>query len=94
MLSQDAQDVTGVSMSSSLSKKKMSKEGEQSMTPEQKKWIDEASYEDLLRKLRFAPAGDPMFIDDTVYEYYSKVVQERKAADPAAHVRASKSIGW
>ena len=64
------------------------------MTPEQKKWIDEASYEDLLRKLRFGAVGDPMFIDDTVYGYFSKVLHERREANPAEHVRASKAIGW
>ena len=50
------------------------------MTPEQKKWIDEASYEDLLRKWRFAPAGDPMFQGDTG-EYYSKVMNEQRSAE-------------
>ena len=63
------------------------------MTPEQKKWIDEASYEDLLRKLRFSPVGDPMFKEGT-YEYFSKVMQEKRSADEAEHVRASKAIGW
>lgn len=27
-------------------------------------WIDNASYEDLLRKWRFAPGGDPFFVDE------------------------------
>ena len=63
------------------------------MTPEQKKWIDEASYEDLLRKWRFASVGEPMFQGDTG-KYYSKVMNEQRSADPGGHVRASKSIGW
>ena len=63
------------------------------MTPEQKKWIDEATYEDLLRRLRFAPVGDPLFRGDT-FKYYSKVMKEKRSADPAEHVRASKSIDF
>ena len=31
------------------------------MTDEQKRWIDNASYEELLRKWRFTPSGDPIF---------------------------------
>ena len=61
------------------------------MTPEQKKWIDEASYEDLLRRVRFAPVGDPMFQCDT--DYYFKVMDKLKSADRAEHVRASKALG-
>ena len=63
------------------------------MTPEQKEWIDQASYEDLLRRWRFAPVGDPFFQGDTG-DYYSKIMGELRAADPAGHVAASKSIGW
>ena len=63
------------------------------MTPEQKKWIDEATYEELLRKWRFAPVGEPMFQGNTG-KYYSKVMKERRSANPAGHVSASKSIGW
>jgi len=63
------------------------------MTPEQKKWIDEATYEDLLRKWRFAASGDPMFQGDAG-DYYAKVMVEKKAYDPAEAVAASKRIGW
>jgi len=64
------------------------------MTPDQKKWIDSASYEDLLRHWRNAPSGDPLFMDDTG-DYYSKVMKEkRKQAGDAAHTAASKAIGW
>ena len=61
------------------------------MTPAQKKWIDEASYEQLLEKWRFAPAGDPMFQGDTG-DYYSNVMKQKR--ETANHVQASKSIGW
>ena len=63
------------------------------MNKEQKRWIDSASYEDLLRKWRFAPAGDPWFRDDTG-DYYAKVMAQKRAADPEEGVRASKSIGF
>lgn len=61
---------------------------------EMKKQIDERSYEELLGKWRFAPAGSPWFQGE-VGKYYSKVMAEkRKAVGNAAHVAASKSIGW
>ena len=63
------------------------------MTPEQKKWIDEASLETLLSKWRFAKVGDPLLQDDTG-QYFSKVMFAKRDADPDAWTRASKSIGW
>jgi len=56
-----------------------------------KKWIDNASYEELLRKWRFAPIGDPYFQGETG-DYYSKVMKEKK--QNCDHVQASKKIGW
>lgn len=57
-------------------------------------WIDNASYEELLRKWRYAPAGDPMFQGETG-QYYSEVMaKKRDEVGNAEHVRASKSIGW
>ena len=56
-----------------------------------KRWIDAATYQDLLRKWRFASVGDPMFQGE-IGEYYSKVMAEkRKTAD---HIQASKNVGW
>ncbi len=63
------------------------------MTPEQKEWIDSASYETLLRKWRFAPAEDPAFQGE-VGQYYSDVMFRKRDADPGGAVRASKNIGW
>lgn len=64
------------------------------ITPEEKKWIDEAPYESLLSKWRFAPAGDPMFSGETG-KYYAEVMAKRRTElGPAAHTAASKSIGW
>ena len=63
------------------------------MTTEQKSWIDAASYEELLRKWRFAPVGEPLLQGDTG-DYYQTVMNEKKHADQAEAVAASKRIGW
>lgn len=64
------------------------------MTPEQKQQIDAMDYEDMLRRWRFAPSGDPMFQAETG-EYYSKVMGEkREQIGPGGHTTASKNIGW
>ena len=47
------------------------------MTEEQKTWIDNASYEELLRKWRFGPAGDPIFEGDTG-KHYGEIIAKRK----------------
>lgn len=56
-----------------------------------KKWIDNASYEQLLAKWRFAKIGDPYFQGE-IGEYYSKVMNEKRKN--ANHTQASKTIGW
>lgn len=58
-----------------------------------KRWIDSATYGQLLRKWWFATAGDPFFQGE-IGQYYSKVMAERRDADPGEHVRSSKHIGW
>jgi hypothetical protein len=63
------------------------------MTEHDKKWIDEASIEDLLSRWRFAPAGDQIFQGDTG-QYYKQQMAAKRAAAPAEHVAASKRIGW
>ncbi len=64
------------------------------MNEQIKKWIDGASYEDMLREWRFALAGDPMFQGETG-EYFKKTMQEKKNALSAdQQVRASKKVGW
>lgn len=64
------------------------------MTEEQKNWIDNATYEELLSKWRFDPVGSSWFSGDTG-EYYAKIMQEKRSAitdkDKAA---TSKRIGW
>lgn len=64
------------------------------MNIETKKWIDNASYEQLLEKWRNAPVGSPFFQGGTG-EYYAQVMQEkRESMDNSEHVKASKNIGW
>lgn len=63
------------------------------MTKEQKRWLDEASYEQLLSHWRYAPIGDPMFLGECG-DYYTKVLSQKRDADPKGHVEASKRIGW
>lgn len=57
-----------------------------------KKWIDETSYQGLLQRWRYSPAGDPIFTGETG-AYYQKVMYEKRAAvGHEAAVRASKAI--
>ena len=64
------------------------------MTDEHRDWIDNATYEQLLRKWRFAKVGDPMFRDDTG-DYYAKArARKKEEVGPEAAVAASKRIGW
>lgn len=63
------------------------------LTPENKVSIDARSYEGLLSHWRFAPAGDPWFEGETG-DYWAKRMAEMRAHDNAAHVAASKWIGW
>lgn len=64
------------------------------MTPEQKKWIDETSYEELLRKWRFAPSSDPLFHGEAGMYYQQVLDRKRKEIGVDEHVRISKLIGW
>lgn len=63
------------------------------MTEAQKKWIDNATYEQLLERWRFAPLSSPWFYGECG-EYYGKRMAELRSADPDEHVAASKRIGW
>ncbi len=61
---------------------------------EMKKWIDDATYEDLLRKWRTSPSGDAFFQGE-LGDYYTKVmIRKRSEVGHDAAVRASKNIGW
>lgn len=65
------------------------------MTEQQmKNWIDNATYEELLRKWRFTPSGDPMF-EGEVGAYYAKVMGiKRGDLSHEEQVATSKRIGW
>lgn len=61
---------------------------------EMKRWIDSASYSELLRRWRFASIGDPIFMGE-VGRYYSDVMaSKREELGPGEHARISKEIGW
>ena len=59
-----------------------------------KAWIDGATYEQLLRRWRFAAAGDPFFQGDVGVYYKEAMAEKRVQVGNAEHVAASKSIGW
>ena len=64
------------------------------MNEKQKEWIDNASYEDLLRRWRFAPPRDTIFQGESGQYYTVKIEAKRIEVGNAAHVAASKKIGW
>lgn len=67
---------------------------QEELEQETKAWIDGASYESLLRRWRNAPVGDPMF-QGVTGKYYADVMTAKRAeVGNAAHVAASKSVGW
>lgn len=63
------------------------------MTLEEKAWIDNSTYEELLRRWRYAPVGDPIFQSE-VGQYFKEVMFKKRDADPDEAVRASKRVGW
>lgn len=61
---------------------------------EMKKQIDEMDYQSMLSMWRSAPVGSPWFQGE-VGDYFSEVMaKKRKEVGNAAHVAASKAIGW
>jgi hypothetical protein len=63
------------------------------LTAENKTYIDSLNIEKLLSKIRFAPLGDKWFQGETG-DYLMKRYAELRDKDPAAHVAASKFLGW
>lgn len=59
------------------------------MTAEQKELIDNMSHEELCRRWRFAPAGDPLFVDECG-KYFSEKLKEKGGFTP----EISKQLGW
>jgi hypothetical protein len=62
-------------------------------TTERKKWIDTASYAQLLSKWRFEPIGSPWFAGE-VGKYFADKISAKRNAGPDEAIRASKSLGW
>lgn len=61
---------------------------------EMKRWIDHATYEQLLAKWRFEPIGSPWFnveVGDYIYQRMSQLRSRMSAED---HTKASKYVGW
>jgi len=56
-------------------------------------WIDNASYEQLLSKWRYATIGSPFFQGAVGKHYKTVMAERREQVGNAEHVRASKSIG-
>ena len=64
------------------------------MTTFNRDWIDKATYQELLRKNRFAPIGDELFLGD-LGGYFMKAMNEKKnKLSPDEQVQASKNVGW
>ena len=64
------------------------------LTKENKKHIDDLSYEQLLSRWRFAPLGDRWFQGETG-DYWGNAMNKKKeeiGQDEAISI--SKSIGW
>ena len=59
-----------------------------------KKWIDDASYEQMLAKWRHAPSDDPMFSGETGQYFKTVMMKKKSEISPEAAVQASKSVGW
>lgn len=62
------------------------------MTASQKQWIDDASYEQMLRRWRNSAPGDEMFVGETGQYYVKVMAEKRQAVGVEGHVAASKSI--
>ena len=64
------------------------------MTTEEKTWIDNATYYDLLKLNRFGARDNPMFQGETG-RYFVQTMNERRYALPPEEAMAiSKRIGW
>lgn len=59
-----------------------------------KRWVDGASYEQLLGKWRFEPSGSPWFEGEMGEYYQAAMLQRSRETSDEAKVRASKALGW
>lgn len=56
--------------------------------------IDKMTYAEMLRQIRYATAGDPMFLGETGAYFYKVFAEKRDAITHENRVRISKEIGW
>jgi hypothetical protein len=54
--------------------------------------IDKMDYEQMLRRWRFTPSGDPTFADSVLFEHFKQRMSELK--EKCDHVAISKRIGF
>lgn len=66
------------------------------MDKEDKDWIDNASYAQLLAKCRFAPIGHRFFSNKTEVQIYfeSACAKARNELTQEQRVGISKQVGW
>ena len=57
-------------------------------------WVANASYLQLLSKMRFAPIGDPFFVNPAAYSAFTKRMSDFEAEDPGIRARTSKQLSW
>lgn len=63
------------------------------MTEQEKQAIDSMEMEELLRKNRFAPIGDPFWQGEHGDYAYARLIELRHQ-HPKEFVKASKEMGW
>ena len=61
---------------------------------EMREWIDNATYEQLLSRWRFAPSGDTMVDGDLGLYYKEVMLRKRFELGPAGATAARKAVGW
>lgn len=64
------------------------------LTSTLKQQIDNMSYEQLLYKWRFAPAGTDLFQGETGEYFKSKLFEKRNQLSVSEQVAVSKYVGW
>jgi len=64
------------------------------LTPEVKAEIDAMTYEQLLRRWRFATLGNPMFQGERGSYFADRMSELRRKIGHDAAVQASKNVGW
>ena len=56
--------------------------------------IDQLSYEDMVRKIRFSPVGDFMFVGEASDYLFTRYKKLRSELSQEEKTGVSKSIGW